>query len=153
MHSFFFGFGFCIPPGTASRNREIPKVRTQIRLLFCRRYRARTIVHARRTTGIFNRHGVETPRAPFEEWIRNDKPALTASTCFGLKARLKTQCIGIDIGFHIRICERIPPTRNAPTHVPNQTIMASFAPRSLSITINDAMQGTNRVIVTSATTI
>jgi|GEM_PF-5309378 len=122
-------------------------------LFFCSRYRARTVVHAGRTPGIFDRHRVEAPRAAFEKRIRDDKPALTAGTCFGLKTRLERQRIRVDIGFHIRICERIPPTRKAPTHVPNQTIMASFAPRSLSITISEAMQGTNNVMVTSATTI
>lgn len=54
---------------------------------------------------------------------------------------------------YIRICESIPPMRNAPNQVPDQISSESFNPRSLSMTINDAMQGTNSVMVTRATTI
>lgn len=65
-------------------------------------------------------------------------------------------CLSFEYGcvrFHyMSICETIPPMTNAPTHVLNQIMSASFTPRSFSITINDATQGTKSVIVTSATT-
>jgi hypothetical protein len=106
--------------------------------------------------GIFHRHRVRTARTSFQKGIGNLEPATVASPGLGLKARLKRQDVTVmrfRFSFHIRICDRIPPTRNAPTHVPNHTIMASFVPRSLSMTMSDAMQGTNNVIVTSDTTI
>ncbi len=53
---------------------------------------------------------------------------------------------------YIRICESIPPMRNAPIQVPVQISMASFNPRSFSITIKEAMHGTKSVMVTRDTT-
>lgn len=105
---------------------------------------------------VVDRDGVQTAGTPFEERVFDLKPALRAGARFNLQPRFQGERVRIvraDILIHIRIWERRPPTRNAPTHVPNHTIIASFVPRSLSMTMSDAMQGTKSVIVTSATTI
>ena len=109
-------------------------------------------MHALRTAGIVHRHRCKAARAALNKRITDLEFA--AGTCAGFSAELciKRQPCGFQ-GFHKRICDSVPPTRNAPTHVPNHTIMASFVPRSFSITIREAIQGTNSVIVTRATTI
>ena len=52
---------------------------------------------------------------------------------------------------HPRAQARIPPTKKAVAKEPNQIATLSFQDRSLKIIITEAMQGTNRVIVTRET--
>lgn len=113
-------------------------------------------MHAFGASRIVDRDGVQTAGTTLEERVFDLEPALRASAGFDPKPRIQRERVGVvgaGVMFHIRIWERIPPTRNAPTHVPNHTIIASFVPRSLSMTISDAMHGTKSVIVTNATTI
>lgn len=108
---------------------------------------------ALRAAGVVHRHERQTSWTTLAEWVRDLVATGRADAQFGTQPCVKGQIgLGLRHG-QIRICDSNPPTKNAPTHVANQTIVASFVPRSLSITMNDAMHGTNSVIVTSATTI
>lgn len=109
-------------------------------------------MHALRTAGIIHRHVREAARAAFVERIGEFELTTGTGADFGAELCLKRQPSEFR-GIHSRICESVPPTRNAPIQVPNHTIIASFVPRSFSITIREAMHGTKSVIVTSATTI
>ena len=102
-------------------------------------------VYALAAPRIDDGHDSQTPWAPLAERVIDDVVALRA--CASLRAELLCQ------RHHINICASRPPTRNAVTHVPVHTSVASFSPRSFSITISDAMQGVKRVMVTSDTMI
>jgi len=108
------------------------------------RYRTTSIVHTGAAADINNRHFAQTTRAPLKEWIVDKVLTFRTKSSFGAEPFLKSN--------HISICDNTPPTKNATTHVPVQTSDASFHPRSLSMTINEAMHGVKSVIVTSATT-
>ena len=112
--------------------------------LLCAGNRASGVMDARAASGIHHRHHGKASRASLEERVVDRIAALRASPRFRPQFLFQ--------GDHNRIWESTPPTRNATTHVPVHTIDASFRPRSFNMTINEAMQGVNRVIVTRATT-
>lgn len=125
-------------------------------------------LHPRRI-GNRTRLFVETSLAGYLEMREQTKAARTAFD-EGILHRQTAQCARPSLGFqlfvkckfflhefsqtaHMTICETIPATANAPTNVPIQITVPSFSPRSFIMTINEAMQGTNNVIVINATTI
>jgi hypothetical protein len=94
-----------------------------------------------------------TARAPLDEWILHRQMTFRAFPLLGFQLLLERYGVHRHVHSHITICERIPPTVNAATHVATQMISPSLIPRSFIITINDAIHGTKRVITTSATRI
>lgn len=117
------------------------------------RHGTTALVNALRAAGIVHRHDRQTSRTTFAERIGDLVPTGRTDAQLGSEPGIQGQ---IGIGFlhgQIRICDSSPPTRKAPTHVTSQMMVASFVPRSFSMTMSEAMQGTNSVIVTKATTI
>lgn len=108
------------------------------------RCRTACIVHTSAATDVHNRHFTQTTGTSPKEWIVDTVLTFGTESSLAAELFLKTH--------HMSICDNTPPTKKATTHVPVQTIRASFQPRSLSMTINEAMQGVKSVIVTSATT-
>jgi len=130
------------------------------------RDRAPGIVDASCARRLAHGKGREASGASLDEGIGDFHPALRADADFPAPlfieryrrlrgGRRMDAFFGREIVGHrrqISICEMMPPMRNAPIHVLNQITSASLNPRSFSMTMSDAMHGTNRVIVTSATT-
>jgi len=108
------------------------------------RHRTTCIVHAGAASDVNDRDIAQTARTSLKEWIVDNVLTFRTNSNLAAEPLLESN--------HISICDNTPPTKNATTHVPVQTNNASFHPRSLSMTINEAMQGVKRVIVTSATT-
>jgi hypothetical protein len=102
---------------------------------------------------VMDRNAREASRAALNERICQHEMALRAFPTFpgALLRERRIRTMG-GRAVHGKMWARIPPMRKAPTHVPIQTTVASFAPRSFSMTMREATQGTKSVIVTSATT-
>jgi len=107
-------------------------------------HRASRVVHAASAAGVGYRYDRQAAGAPCGERILDGIAALRTDA--NLRAELFFQA------YHRSACESTPPTKKATIHVPAQTRKASRPPRSLSITMKEAMHGVKSVMVTSDTT-
>lgn len=101
------------------------------------------------------REQTKAARTAFDERILNGQTAQCARPPLGFQLFVKCKFFlhAFTQTAHMTMCDTSPATANAPTNVPIQITVPSLIPRSFIMTISEAMQGTNNVIVINATTI